>query len=418
MTNPSTPKLKALDKLEVVEMPISALKPNPRNARTHSNEQLEKIRASIREFGFIVPVLIDKDCKIIAGHGRVSAAQKEEMKSVPTIRIDHLSPEHLKAYALVDNKVAELAEWNLDVLALEIKDLMEMETEFDLGITGFETVEIDLILERTQTEEEAPSESVDLPDEKDPVVSKTDDLWVLGDHLLLCANALDSRSYMVLMAGEKAIMIFTDPPYNVSIEGHVSVSGAISHPEFAMAYGELSPDEFTAFLQCATSHLVKYSTSGSIHFICIDWRHLHEMLAAGRATYTELKNLIAWVKTNGGMGTFYRSQHELILVFKNGTASHVNNFGLGETGRYRTNVWTYPGVNTFRKGRMEDLKAHPTVKPTAMVADAIRDCSRHGDLILDPFSGSGTTILAAERTKRKARCMEIDPVYVDGKSVV
>lgn len=413
MTNLETTKFKARGKLEIVEMPIAALKPYPHNARTHSPEQVEQIAASIREFEFSSPVLIDKDCEVIAGHGRIEAAKLAGMDTVPTIRLEHLSPAQVKAYRLADNRLAELAGWDLEVLKLEFMDLMEIETEFDLGITGFDTVDIDLILEQTQTEEEDPSESVNFPDETDPTVSQSGDLWELGDHRLLCGNALESVSYTALMAGEKANMTFTDPPYNVPIEGHVSVSGAISHPEFAMAYGELSPDEFTAFLQRAFTHLVKNSASGSIHFICTDWRHLGEMFAAGNATYTELKNLIVWAKTNGGMGSFYRSRHELILVFKNGTAPHVNNFGLGETGRYRTNVWTYAGVNTFRKGRMEDLAAHPTVKPTPMVADAIRDCSHHGDLILDPFAGSGTTILAAERTRRKARCMEIDPGYVD-----
>lgn len=415
MTGTEINELKAAADLEIREIPISALKPNPRNARTHSPGQIEKLEASIREFGFNTPILINEDNLIIAGHGRVEAATSMGLDRVPTIRLDHLSADQQKAYAIADNRIAELASWNNDVLALEFTDMMEVETEFDLGITGFDTVDIDSILEHDQTEDKAsnPPESVCLPSEDALPVSQPGDLWVLGDHRLLCGNALDPASYTALMAGEKADMIFADLPYNVSIGGHVSVSGAISHREFPMAYGEMSFAEFTGFLQCSFAHLVQHSTSGSIHFICSDWRHLREMLAAGDATYTELKNLIVWVKTNGGMGSFYRSKHELILVFKNGTAPHVNNFGLGETGRYRTNVWTYAGVNTFRKGRMEDLAAHPTVKPTAMVADAIRDCSRHGDLILDPFSGSGTTILAAERTKRKARCMEIDPCYID-----
>jgi DNA modification methylase len=208
-------------------------------------------------------------------------------------------------------------------------------------------------------------------------------------------------------------MVFTDPPYNVPIDGHVCGSGKIRHREFAMASGEMSEEAFTAFLKTVAENLMKYSADGSMHFLCMDWRHLHELMTACRGSYTEFKNLCVWVKDNGGMGSLYRSQHELVAVFKSGTAPHVNNVELGRHGRYRTNVWSYPGVNSFGKGRMSDLEAHPTVKPVAMVADAMMDCSRTGDVVLDPFAGSGTIFLAAERAGRRGTGIEIDPHYVD-----
>jgi DNA modification methylase len=215
------------------------------------------------------------------------------------------------------------------------------------------------------------------------------------------------------MDGARAQMVFTDPPYNVPIQGHVSGSGAIKHREFAMAAGEMTAVEFTAFLRTAFERLVEASRDGSIHFICMDWRHMGEMLAAGADTYTELKNLIVWAKDNGGMGTFYRSRHELIFAFKSGTAPHINAFELGQHGRYRTNVWTYRGVNTLRAGRMEELALHPTVKPVQMIADAIKDVSQRGAIVLDLFGGSGSTLIAAHKTGRRAYLCELDPIYCD-----
>jgi DNA modification methylase len=208
-------------------------------------------------------------------------------------------------------------------------------------------------------------------------------------------------------------MVFTDPPYNVAIDGHVCGKGAIHHREFAMASGEMSEGEFTNFLALVLKNIAHVSADGSIHFICMDWRHLREVLAAGYSTYDEFKNLIVWNKDNAGMGSFYRSKHEMILVFKNGKAAHINNFGLGEKGRYRTNVWDYPGVNSMKAGRMDELAMHPTVKPVGLVADAIRDCSKRKQIVLDAFMGSGTTLIAAEKTGRIACGLELDPAYID-----
>jgi DNA modification methylase len=246
-----------------------------------------------------------------------------------------------------------------------------------------------------------------------PTITQAGDLWALGKHRILCGDALDNASYERLLGGEKADFVFTDPPYNVPIEGHVCGKGAIHHREFAMASGEMSAQEFTGFLARVFAHLVAHSKDGSIHDVCMDWRHIVEIMAAGRKAYSELKNLCIWNKNNAGMGSFYRSKHELVFVWKNGAAPHINNFELGQHGRNRSNVWEYPGISTMRAGRLEELAMHPTVKPVALVADAIKDCSRRGAVVLDPFLGSGTSVIAAERTGRRARGIEIDTAYVD-----
>jgi DNA modification methylase len=238
-------------------------------------------------------------------------------------------------------------------------------------------------------------------------------VWVLGNHRLLCADAREEAAYDRLLEGAKAAFVFTDPPYNVAIDGNVCGLGRTRHREFAMGSGEMSEAEFATFLQTVFGRLAEHTVDGSIHQVCMDWRHMWEMLAAGRAVYSELKNLCVWNKANAGMGSFYRSKHELIFVWKNGGTGHINNFELGQHGRNRTNVWDYAGVNSLRAGRLEELAMHPTVKPVALVADAIKDCSDRGSLVLDPFCGSGTSLIAAERTGRKARSLEIDPAYVD-----
>jgi DNA modification methylase len=314
---------------------------------------------------------------------------------------------------LADNKLAEKAGWDRELLSIELQGLIELDV--DIELTGFEMAEIDLILEEGREasgDASGPEDAVPEPS-LDPAVSQTGDLWLLGSHRLLCGDARDQAAYDHLLAGSKGEFVFTDPPYNVAIDGHVCGLGRIHHRDFAMGCGEMSEAEFTAFLKTVFALLAENSIDGSIHQICMDWRHSWEMLEAGRTVYSELKNLCVWNKTNAGMGSFYRSKHELVFVWKSGTAAHLNNFELGQHGRHRSNVWDYPGVNTIRAGRLEELAMHPTVKPTALVADAIKDCSRRGGLVLDPFCGSGTILIAAERTGRKARALEIDPNYVD-----
>lgn len=406
--DPSVSSFHSLD-LKVELRPIEALQPYVGNARTHSKKQIAQIAASIRRFGFVSPVLLGEDDGVVAGHGRIEAARSLGMVEIPAIRLDHLSPAERRAYLLADNRLAELASWDAELLALELQGLEALELDFDLEITGFDGAELELLLNPSPS----PDPEDQLPEAAGPVITRSGDVWIMGPHRLHCGDARDPQAYASLMAGEPARMVFADPPYNVAIDGHAGGKGRIARRPFIMASGEMSGAEFTTFLTETLSGMAGASMDGSIAFICMDWRHLPELLAAGAVAYDEMKNLIVWTKDNGGMGAFYRSQHELIGVFKKGRAPHVNTFGLGETGRYRTNVWNYPGVNSFTPGRDDALAMHPTVKPVAMVADAIRDVSHRGEIVLDAFGGSGTTLIAAHRTRRRARLLELDPLYCD-----
>lgn len=291
-----------------------------------------------------------------------------------------------------------------------------IDLDFSIELTGFEMAEVDFILDGG-AEAKAPDRDIDddIPQvsASGAAITRPGDLWRLGQHRLFCGDATVADSYAELLGGAEAALVFTDPPYNVPIDGHVSGLGKVRHREFSMASGEMTSEEFRRFLECVFGHLAAHSADGSIHFVCMDWRHLGETLGAGAIAYAELKNLCVWVKSNGGMGTFYRSRHELVCAFKNGTATHINNFELGQTGRYRTNVWEYAGANSFGRDRDAALAMHPTVKPVALVADAIKDCSKRKQIVLDPFAGSGTTVIAAEKTGRRAHVLELDPLYCD-----
>jgi DNA modification methylase len=397
--------------LSITYLPITMLKPQPNNPRTHSDKQVRQIANSIERFGFTNPVLIDADNTIIAGHGRVEAARLLAQDKVPTIRLEDLSTAEIKAYVIADNKLAELAGWDREVLALELQGLLDLDLDFDVSITGFETPEIDILIEELG-EKADPADEVPPPDEG-ATVTRPGDVWLVGPHRLMCGDATQPDAYARLLQGDKAQLVFTDPPYNVPIDGHVGGLGKVKHREFAMASGEMNEAEFTAFLEAVFANLASASADGALNYICMDWRHLSEILTAGRRAYTELKNLCVWCKTNGGMGSMYRSQHELVFVFKAGKGMHTNNVELGRHGRYRTNVWTYAGANTFGKNRDAELALHPTVKPVALVADAIKDASKRGDIVLDAFTGSGTTLVAAAKTGRRGFGLELDPVYCD-----
>ncbi|WGJ15301.1 site-specific DNA-methyltransferase [Methylocapsa sp. D3K7] len=399
--------------LSVVYFEPKDLNPYPRNARRHSNKQIRQIADSIRTFGFTNPILIDAQNMILAGHGRVEAAKILNMATVPCVRIETVTPDQRRAYILADNKLALNAGWDQEILAIELQGLVDL--GFDMTVTGFSLAEADFILDAARdgaTDTPAGPEDV-IPLMSEDAVTRMGDLWRLGRHRLICGDARNVDDYERLLAGETVDLIFTDPPYNVPIDGHVCGSGRIRHREFAMGVGEMSSSSFTAFLSETLGAAAKRCRDGAIAFVCMDWRHMSELLTAGRAAFSELKNLCVWNKTNGGMGSFYRSKHELVFVFKVGTAPHVNSFGLGDTGRYRTNVWDYPGISSMGTGRMDELSMHPTVKPAALVADAIRDCSRRGDIVLDCFGGSGTTLIAAETCGRGARLIEYDPAYCD-----
>lgn len=403
---------------EISTLPLDRLKPYARNARQHSDKQIDLIARSIREFGFNNPVLIDSDHVIIAGHGRYDAAKRLGLTTIPTVRLEHLSEAQIKAYRIADNRIAELSTWDDEVLRLEILDLSNLDLadslEFDVTLTGFDTPELDIILDGVGTT--APSASPEIVEDPDPKakpIARFGEVWQLGRHRLVCGDALNPAIYRSLMGDETARMIFTDPPYNVPINGHVRTGDHSGHRDFAMGVGEMSESEFQGFLRKFIRESTALLTDGGICMICMDWRHVSDLVMAGKAEGLLLLNLCVWNKTNGGMGSLYRSKHELVCVFKKGDARHVNNVELGRHGRYRTNVWDYAGVNTFRKGRDADLADHPTVKPTALVADAIRDVSHRGEIVLDPFCGSGATLLAAERSGRKACAVELDPLYVD-----
>ncbi|WP_375459513.1 site-specific DNA-methyltransferase [uncultured Enterovirga sp.] len=398
---------------QVIEhIPASSLRSWDRNARTHSKKQVRQIADSITRFGFTNPVLVDGEHRILAGHGPVEAAKLLGMSTVPCLRIDRLTADEKRAYVIADNKLALNAGWDEQILAEELSALLASDLDFDIGVTGFSIPAIDGLVEGLQVEEPGAPED-EAPPKDGPARCRPGDLWELGPHRLCCGNALERDVVLALMGGEQARMVFTDPPYNVPIDGHVGGSGAIKHREFAMASGEMTRAEFTAFLCTAFERLVESSLDGSIHYVCMDWRHMAEMLAAGEGVFSELKNLIVWAKDNGGMGTFYRSRHELIFAFKSGTAPHTNTFELGQHGRHRTNVWSYRGVNTFRAGRMDELALHPTVKPVQMIADAIKDVSGRGEIVLDLFGGSGSTLIAAHKTGRRAFLCELDPLYCD-----
>ena len=362
--------------------PVGRLKPYPHNARTHTRKQIRQIADSVRRFGFTNPVLIDDEDRIIAGHGRVEAAKHLGLAAIPTLRLSHLSDAEKRAYILADNRLAEMAGWDREILALELQGLIDL--DFEVELTGFDIGEIDVILEDADDARRAAEEPEDEVPEPlaGPTVSEPGDLWLLGKHRILCGDALDTAAYELLLNGEAASFVLTDPPYNVPIDGHVCGKGVIRHREFAMASGEMTPQAFTEFLTTTFRRLVANSTDGSIHQIFMDWRHLAEMMAAGKAAYTELKNVCVWAKTNAGMGSFYRSRHELVFIWKSGSGPHINNIELGQYGRNRTNVWEYPGISSMRAGRFEELAMHPTVKPVALVADAIRDCSRRNGIVL------------------------------------
>lgn len=398
---------------EVIERSIGSLKPYAHNARTHSKKQIKQIASSIERFGFVNPVLIGNDGEIIAGHGRVEAAKQLGLKTVPTLALSHLSETERRAYVLADNKLALNAGWDREILAIELQGLVDL--DFDVELTGFSLAEIDFALDEAgEADPDAPDAAEDaVPDVTGPAVSRMGDVWVLGRHKLVCGDARSSDDYARLLGNERVDMVFTDPPYNVAIDGNVCGLGSVKHREFAFASGEMSEMQFTQFLEASLSAMGSVMRDGAIAFVCMDWRHMGELLVAGKSAFTELKNLIVWNKTNGGMGAFYRSKHELIFVFKQGTAPHTNSFGLGETGRYRTNVWDYAGISSISASRGDELAMHPTVKPVAMIADAIRDCSKRGEIILDGFGGSGSTLMAAEKTGRCARLIEYDPIYCD-----
>jgi len=393
--------------LTVVYRPIGDLKPDPRNARTHPKRQIEQLRASILQFGFTNPVLVDEVGVLIAGHGRLKAAREIGLPTVPTIELTGLSDVQKKALRLADNKIALNASWDLEILKLELAEIGTLDVDFDLSLTGFASGEIDVVLKAANDPDDEVIPAV-------PVEPKTKlgDIWILGDHRISCGDGRDSDFLRRVVGPDSAIdAAFLDPPYNVKINGHANANGR--HREFAMASGEMSEEAFQQFLGETLGAAAAVSRDGAVHYVCMDWRHLDDVSAAARTIYDDLLNICVWNKSNAGMGSLYRSKHEMVFVYRVGSSPHTNMVELGKHGRNRTNVWDYPSVNSMAGSRREDLALHPTVKPVAMVADAYQDVTKRGDLVFDMFLGSGTSLIAAERTGRRFRGCDIDPAYVD-----
>lgn len=410
----SLPELNnVLNSLRVVDVPIDDLREPLRNVRCYTKRQISALKASVSRWGIVRPPLVAPNGTIIAGVAIWIAAKELDLKTIPVVYADTLSAEEIRLYRIADNKLSTLGEYNEDALRLEFLELGELSLNLDLNLnledTGFTTCEIDQVTLKEKREEPEPDDD----DQAPPVnpVSRLGDIWLIGNHKVLCGNSLEEEGYQALLGDERAQMVVCDGPYGVKIKGNVS--SRKDAKEFAYASGEMAPSEFVTFERTVFGHLIKYSVNGSIHYHFISWHFACELLMAGREEYDELKNILVWVKSNASRG-FYRSQHEFCCVFKNGTAPHICTFGLVEGARWRSNVLTgYPGCNSFGPNRDQDLADHPTVKNTSLIADLIRDCSRLGGLILDPFGGAGTTLLASEHTGRRARLIEIDPGYVD-----
>jgi DNA modification methylase len=391
-------------------VPLKSVKLPGAILRVHAPSKVRKLVTSIRRYGFIQPLLVDSKRQIMDGVARYQAAKAAELEYVPVIDVSHLNDNDLRSLRLALNRLQEEVTWDRQAVAEELRHLIDVGSDLDL--TGFEAVEIENFLEIGEAENEV--EDLDASLAARPLVSRPGDLWVMqsgrSEHRVACGDFRDEGLCLQLFGGELATAGVTDPPYNLPIRGHVSGTG--KHSEFANASGEMSDSEFQAFLESTLLVTFAWLQVKGVAYVCMDWRHIRHLLNAGRTRNLELLNLVVWTKSNPGMGSFYRSQHELIAVFKRNGESHRNNIELGRHGRSRSNVWPYRGVNVFGPER-HLLDEHPTVKPAAMVGDAIRDVTLPGEIVFDPFLGSGSTLIAAERTHRRCFGIEIEPKFVD-----
>lgn len=391
---------------------LTELKTHHRKLRKRSAAAQAALQASVSSFGLVVPILVDRNGVIIDGEALVEAARAIGYTEVPVIVIDHLDEDEVRFLRIALNRLAELADWQQAELALEFEELLGLDIDLGCEVTGFTSIEIDNIVHAQADQEEDPDDVIEPL--RDTSVSRAGDIWRLGKHRVLCGSSLEPANLARLMNDQFAQMVFTDSPYNLKILGHVSGLGKRKHREFAQASGEMSEAEFIDFQSRSTSALAQFCHDGALLYLCMDWRHVWEMMSGIRAAGLKLANIAVWVKQSGGMGSLYRSQHELIFIAKKGSAPSRNNVQLGRHGRNRTNCFFYPGLASFGAGRDEQLASHPTPKNVVMVADAIRDVSHRGEIVLDGFLGSGTTLIAAERTGRICYGVELDPIYVDG----
>jgi len=402
---PADPQIMNHPRIE--QLPTSELRENPNNARTHDDKQYAALEAAIRKFSWLVPIVVDADLMILAGNARFEVAKRMGLETVPCIRADHLSETDKRAFALGENRLAEISGWNPELLQKELDALFNV--GFEIETIGFSTKDL-TIAPVPQNAEEDDS----IPPIAEHAVTQPGYAWRVGPHIIVQGDSQQAEPFEKGLQGRVADMVFGDLPYNLPVDGFVRGKGGKNRfREFAFASGEMTPPEFTAFQRAIFRNCVRFSKPASIHFQCMDNRHLREILDAADGVYTEFKQLIVWDKQAGGLGSFYRSQYELIFVFKSGRGKHTNTFGLGQHGRFRTNLWSYPGIGAMGKGRAKELACHATPKSIPMVMDAIRDCSHPGELILDPCLGSGVTGAAAHKTGRVCVGIEIDPLYVD-----
>jgi DNA modification methylase len=393
---------------KIVLLNLEDVKLPERKLRRHPLGKAKKLDRSIAETGHFGPIVVDENGLVIDGVARIDAAKRLSMPQLPAIVVTGLTGAQTKALRMSLNRLVEDASWDVDSISLEL-DEIRIEGG-DLELSGFDDIEIDRFLTPKDT---ARFDDVEPPPLGEVAVAQEGDIWLCGDHRIICGDATRPETYDRLLGQDKATMVITDPPYNLSIAKGISGRGENRHADFLMASGEMDETQFQKFLQDAMSASADRCGDGSLHYWFMDWRHIDQLVGVGRMVFAELINICVWAKSNWGMGDFYRSQHEMVAVFKKGGGKAINNVQRGKHGRGRSNLWQYGGETAFSKTRSSDLKSHPTVKPVQMVADAIQDASLPGAIVLDPFGGSGTTMLAAEMTQRQAALIELDPKYVD-----
>ena len=400
--------------IQVIYRRIQDIKPDPKNPRVHTPKQIKQIARSIQSFGYTMPILLDQHDNIVAGHGRYLACQQLGYAEVATISLSNLSPEQVKAYRIADDQLTINSVWNDQLVAEQLQELSLLDLDFSIDVIGFDTAEIDIRIESLSVQDEAKPDPADLlPPQTEYAVSELGDLWLMDQHRLLNGNCLLISHFKVLMDGKLGDAVILDPPFNVPMVGHVTGNGKLVHRPFPMANGEMTDQEFTAFLSQIFALLIKHTRDGSVHYVAIDWRHAEHVIAAGKA-YSKMLNVCVWSKSSPSQGSFYRSQHEWFYVFRNGNSTHINNVQLGKYGRSRSNIWQYEGAQGLRHSEEGNLlQYHPTCKPVRLVADAILDCTNRKDIVIDTCLGSGTTLIAAERVGRYCYGMELDSRYCD-----
>jgi DNA modification methylase len=403
------------EELAIERVPIDQLRRNPNHTRKNCPKQVRRISKSIRSFRFNAPLLVDDNLMVLSGHARLEACKSLGFRQVPVIRLRHLGEDRAAGFAIAENKLAETGEWDFEALGRVLGELHHRipELDFSLDATGFDDAEIEALI--FDVDETAAAEPDEPPIDPGPAVCRPGDRWTLGRHVLVCGSSLEQDAYDLLMSEERAAMVFTDPPYGVAISGHVKTKGKSGHREFAMGGADMSSSELTAFFTQAWRLCSAFSLEGSLHYAFIDGAHLFDMLTSTRAVYDRQVSLCVWHKTNAGMGSFYRQAHELVVVSKKGSAPHQNHIQLGRFGRNRTTVWSHAGAGVFLKSAEDaDLMGqHPTPKPVRLIVDALLDASSPNDVVLEPFCGSGSTLIACERTQRRCRAIELDPLYCD-----